>query len=84
MTDITELTTDVTALTTAVSGASAALDDLASQVANLTAGEVTQDQIDALDATVQAANSALGAAVTKDDPTPTPAPAPVVDPPATS
>lgn len=75
MADISQLTTDVATLTSAVSAAGAALDDLATQVANLTAGNVTQDQINALDDSVNAATAALDGAVSKDDPTPTP-PAP--------
>jgi hypothetical protein len=77
MADISGLTTDVETLTASVSSASTALNDLADQIAVLTAGAVTQEQIDALDASVKAASSALDSSVATDDPQPAPAP---VDP----
>lgn len=77
MTDLSNLTSDVDTLVAAAQSAGSLLDELKTDVDNLTAGEVSQDQIDAIDAKIKGAQAALATAVTNDTPV---APAPPVTP----
>ena len=70
MVDTTQIEADLAALGVSVDGARSTLDELSALVASLSVGQITQDQIDQLDASVNAARGALDAAVAADDPTP--------------
>lgn len=75
MLDDTQIEADVTALTAAVTGTVVpTLDDLKAKVDSLSAGNVTQADLNDMSSKLEAAQAALAAAVSRDDPASPPAP----------